>query len=54
MVLSFPDGVVTLNATSSTDEGNDAQVCVSITSSATGLGCDLTVDLSTSNGKAGK
>ena len=48
-------GSLTLGTGTSTaqvDEGNTAIVCFDITSSATALGCDLTVTLSTVNGKA--
>ena len=42
-----------VNSNASVAEGDMASVCVSITSSsATSLGCDLTVTLATTDGKA--
>ena len=41
-----------VNSNASVAEGDMASVCVSISSSATSLGCDLTVTLTTADGKA--
>ena len=41
-----------VNSIASVTEGDMASVCVSISSSATSLGCDLTVTLTTADGKA--
>ena len=41
-----------VNSDASVAEGGMASVCVSISSSATSLGCDLTVTLTTADGKA--
>ena len=42
----------TVNSDALVTEGDMASVCVSISSSATSLGCDLTVTLTTADGKA--
>ena len=42
----------TVNSDASVTEGDMASVCVSISSTATSLGCDLTVTLTTADGKA--
>ena len=42
----------TVNSDASVAEGGVAHVCVSISSSATSLGCDLTVTVTTADGKA--
>ena len=41
-----------VNSDVSVAEGDMASVCVSISSSAASLGCDLTVTLTTADGKA--
>ena len=40
------------SSTASVAEGENATVCISITSSATTLGCDLTINLTNTDSKA--
>ena len=42
----------TVNSNTSVAEGDMASVCVSISSTATSLGCNFTVTLATADGKA--
>ena len=46
--------MVTLDSGSPVNEGSEAEVCATITSSAVSVGCDLTVEITTTDGKAGK
>ena len=40
------------NSTASVAEGENATICISLNSSATTLGCDLTFNFATADGKA--
>ena len=42
----------TMSSTATVPEGGMASVCITISSTATSLGCDLTVTLTTADGKA--
>ena len=54
IVHYFTESTISLDSTSSADEGASASVCIEIASAAASLGCDLEVILDTSVGKAGK